>query len=140
MFITEITVRFNECDALGHVNNTNYFIYFEQARTEIFRIFNPELSIHSWNLIVASTACDFLREITYAQTIRVYTWISRIGRSSFDVEHAIQDEKQNWVARGRATMIRYDFTERRSIPLSGEICALLRQHEKGPAGVPEMRK
>ena len=30
-----LKLRWGEMDALGHVNNTEYFRYFEQARVEI---------------------------------------------------------------------------------------------------------
>lgn len=32
MYETQVKVRFCETDALGHINNTSYFIYLEEAR------------------------------------------------------------------------------------------------------------
>ena len=32
----EVNVRFSETDALGHINNTSYFIYLEEARMKFF--------------------------------------------------------------------------------------------------------
>ncbi|GAA3347828.1 hypothetical protein GCM10017717_23010 [Deinococcus persicinus] len=40
MFVTNLNVRFNDCDSLGHVNNSVYFTYFEEARKGLFQIFN----------------------------------------------------------------------------------------------------
>jgi len=139
MFKDEIVVRFSECDSLGHVNNTNYFIYFEEARKELFQIFNPNLNISSWNLIVASTQCDYIREMSYAQKAYVYSWVSRLGTSSFTVEHAIRDEHNNWIARGRAILASFNFTERRSVPLTEEIKEKLLEYNEGPSGVPTLR-
>lgn len=34
--LTEIRTRYCESDALGHINNVSYFIYFEQARVDFF--------------------------------------------------------------------------------------------------------
>jgi acyl-CoA thioester hydrolase len=78
-FTKEVVVRFGECDGLGHVNNGTYFTYMEEARMDIFRLFNPTLELSKWNLIVASTRCDFLQQVTYAETLKIFTWISRIG-------------------------------------------------------------
>ena len=139
MFTHDIVVRFSECDPLGHVNNVNYFTYQEEARTEIFRLFNPDLRVREWNLIVASTRCDFLHEVVYSQRITVYTWIGRLGTSSFEVEHAIRDEEGNWVARGKATLLGYDFAEKKAVPLTEEIRAKLLQHSDAPEGVPALR-
>ncbi|MGE8205973.1 acyl-CoA thioesterase [Heyndrickxia sp. NPDC080065] len=139
MFNTEMIVRFKECDSLGHVNNATYLTYFEEARSEIFQIFNPNLSISSWNLIVASTQCDYIREMVYAQNFTVYTWISRIGQSSFDVEHAIKDEHQNWVARGKVVLAGFDFKHRKTVPLTKEIQNRLLKHNEGPLDAPTLR-
>lgn len=139
MFKTEIIVRFNDCDSLGHVNNAVYFTYLEEARKELFEIFNPNLSMKSWNLIVASTQCDFLQEIVYAQKVTVYTWVSRIGKSSFDVEHAIQDNNKNWIARGKVVLVSFSFNERKSVPLKKEIEAQLSKHQDSPVNVPPLK-
>lgn len=139
MFQYDTVVRFSECDALGHVNNTVYFIYFEEGRTEIFRIFNPELDTNNWNLIVASTTCDFLSQVNYAEKLTVYTWIGRLGNSSFDVEHAIQNEQGVWVARGKATLLGFDFTHNKAVPLSESIRIELSKHSIGPEGAPTRR-
>ncbi|PFO71991.1 thioesterase [Bacillus cereus] len=139
MFKNEITVRFNECDSLGHVNNTNYFIYFEESRRDIFQIFNPNLSINDWNLIVASTQCDYIREVGYAQKIKVYSWISRMGTSSFTIEHAICDDANRWVARGKAVLASFDFETSKSVPLTEEIKERLLIHREGPTNAPILR-
>ncbi|MCP1462026.1 acyl-CoA thioesterase [Bacillus amyloliquefaciens] len=139
MFKTDIIVRFNDCDSLGHVNNAVYFTYLEEARKELFKIFNPSLSMKSWNLIVASTQCDFLQEIVYAQKVTVYTWVSQIGKSSFDVEHAIHDNNKNWIARGKVVLVSFDFNERKSVPLKEEIQEQLFKHQDSPVNVPSLK-
>ncbi|MBL0389319.1 acyl-CoA thioesterase [Tumebacillus sp. ITR2] len=140
MYRNEISVRFNDCDALGHVNNATYYTYFEEARTELFRVFNPSLDIHAWNLIVASTRCDFLQETTYAEKLTVYTWISRLGSSSFDVEQAIANEQGEWVARGKAALLGYDFTTKKAVKMSDDIRQKLLEHQDAPANVPALRE
>ena len=139
MFAKEIIVRFGECDGLGHVNNVVYFEYMEDARSDVFRLFNPALELKDWNLIVASARCEFLQQIKYAEKIRVYTWFGRLGQSSFDVEHGLQNELGVWVARGQATMIHYDYklSKSTSIPLS--IRVHMDEHRTAPEGVPALR-
>lgn len=139
LFRRDLTVRFNECDGLGHVNNGVYFTYMEEARIDIFRIFNPDFSIPDWNLIVASTRCDFLRQVRFAETICVYTWISQIGNTSFTVEHGLQNGQGDWVARGQAVLLGYDFHAARPVSLSSTVRSVLTQHQSGPDGVPTLR-
>lgn len=140
MLTIKIPVRFNDCDAMGHVNNAVYFTYFEEGKREIFRWFTPGLVLTDFQVIVASTHCDYIREIHYGEEITVYTWISTISHSSFDVEHAICDANGDWHARGRVTMIGYDYKNKQVVPLSEHIKGILRQHREGPAGVPELRQ
>ncbi|ASS74056.1 thioesterase [Tumebacillus algifaecis] len=139
MYQNEVHVRFSDCDALGHVNNAVYFTYFEESRKDLFRIFNPELDTHNWNLIVASTRCDFLSEAMYAQKLTVYTWIGKLGSSSFEVEHAMADELGNWVARGKATMLGFDFDQKKAVAMTDDIRNKLLEHSTGPDGVPAIR-
>lgn len=140
MITTKIPVRFADCDGMGHVNNAVYYTYFEEGKREIFRWFTPDMDFDDWRVIVASTHCDYIREIHYGETIIVYTWISTISHSSFDVEHAIADENGNWHARGRVTLTGYHFKERKVAPLSEEIKKILRAHQQGPEGVPDLRQ
>lgn len=139
MYQFDLTVRFNDCDALGHVNNAVYYTYFEEARAELFRIFNADLHVPAWNLIVASNCCNFLQQAHYAQKLTVYTWVSKLGTSSFVVEHAMVDEAGTWVARGNATLLGYNFELKKASPLTEEQRQALLQHQEGPAGAPVLR-
>lgn len=139
MFTYETTVRFNDCDPMGHVNNTVYFTYYEEARVGIFKIFNPSLDLAKWNLIVASTGNDFIHQVVPAEKLTVYTWIGRIGNSSLEVQHAIQNEHGNWVARGKAMLIHFDFATQRAMPIPADIREQLTEHTSAPAGVPDVR-
>ncbi|MCY0876142.1 MAG: thioesterase family protein [Firmicutes bacterium] len=139
MFTTDIPVRFNDCDALGHVNNGTYFTYMEEARTPIFQICNPQLDVGKWNLIVASARCDFLKQVHFGEHLTVFTWVGRVGNSSFVVEHAIQNRRQEWVARGQAVLIHYDYTVQRPAALPESVSAALRAHGEGPTGSPDLR-
>ncbi|GGH78116.1 acyl-CoA thioester hydrolase [Pullulanibacillus pueri] len=139
MYTYDLSVRFSDCDALQHVNNAVYFTYFETARSELFQLFNQNLSFENWNIIMASTRCEFLEEIHFPQTVTVVSWISRIGRSSFVVEHAIHDESGHWKARGNAVLLQYDFKNKTSLPLEDKIRHELLKHQQGPKGVPELR-
>nr|WP_272514388.1 thioesterase family protein [Bacillus cereus] len=89
--------------------------------------------------MVASTQCDFIREVVYGQKLVVTTWISKIGNASFQVEHVIQDENQNWIARGKVILVHFNFQTQKSIPLSQEIKNVLSEHTEAPKGVPMLR-
>ena len=65
MLEMQIQPRFQETDALGHINNTVPAVWFESARDPLFRIFSPELDVHDWHLIIAGYTVQFKRELFY---------------------------------------------------------------------------
>ena len=120
--VTELQVRFSECDPLGHVNNAVYYTYMETARTELFRMLDPDMDVNDWKLIVASTSCEYKAQATFAQWLQITTEIERIGNSSFTVLHRIMDrDSGKLIAIGRAVLVHFDYRKQRSMPLTAEM-------------------
>jgi acyl-CoA thioester hydrolase len=115
--IQDITPRFSELDGLGHINNSVFLQWFEQARTPIFEIFNPELDLKKWNLIIARTEVDYLKPVSLNSTVEVHTYLSKVGNSSMVIEHELY---QNGIiaAKGKAVMIQYNYAIEKSQPIT----------------------
>ncbi|SFD93967.1 acyl-CoA thioesterase [Fictibacillus sp. FJAT-27399] len=106
----ELTVRFCETDALGHINNTSYFIYLEEARVRCFETLGLEMNTNEWSFILASTKCDFMAQGYFNERLVVRTGVSKIGTKSFTLEHEIyKAETEELVARGNAVIVYFDF-------------------------------
>lgn len=117
MLTETIQPRFNETDALGHINNTVVAAWFEGARDPIFRLFTPDLSPAQWRLILAKFSVEFHAELFYGAPVELRTQVSRVGGSSFDVtQEAWQAGKR--CASGVAVMVQYDFANKSSMVLS----------------------
>jgi acyl-CoA thioester hydrolase len=127
MYTEHFKVRFCETDALTHVNNTVVAAWFETAREPIFRIFNPELNLKNWPLILASYKIDFLQQISYGQPIEVKTFISRLGNSSFDTYQEVWQSGEK-CASGTTTLVHFDYPSSKAIPIEGSIRAQLESH------------
>ncbi len=127
MLYTEITPRFTDTDALGHINNTKLGDWFESARRDIFTIFVPDLDIKKWNLIIVSTQIDFLAQIYYHDNVMVETGIEKIGNSSFTIAQKVMQNNQE-CARGRAVMVHYDYQRQQPMPISDDIKEKLSVH------------
>ena len=56
-----LQVRWNDADALGHVNNSVYLSYLEAARGELIRAALGDDAWWGW--VLARIEVDFLREI-----------------------------------------------------------------------------
>jgi len=113
MFKRTLSPRFAETDALGHLSNTTLPIWFEDAREPIFQIFNPELNLASWNLILARIEVDFVRQIYYGSEVVIRTYVIKVGNTSFTL---LQEawQKGELAARGTATMVYFDYASQHS--------------------------
>jgi acyl-CoA thioester hydrolase len=114
----QVKVRFGETDALGHINNTSYFIYLEEARIRFIEELGYDMNTDEWNFILASTKCDFVSQGYFNQTLLIKTYVSKIGTKSFQIEHDIIDMKTDQlIAKGNAIMVCFDFEKQQSEPL-----------------------
>jgi acyl-CoA thioester hydrolase len=127
MFSMTVEPRFVETDALGHINNTVLPVWFEQARTAIFKIFTPNLAIDQWELILAKIDVSFLKQIYYGIDVEIRTFIQSIGNSSFVVFHEAWQENAK-VAEGSAVMVNFDHDIQKSKQLSENIKQKLQEH------------
>lgn len=124
MYEIQVTVRFSETDALGHINNTSYFIYLEEARIRFIESLGFYMDTQKWNFILASTKCDFLSQGYFNQQLVIKTYVSKIGSKSFHLNHDIFLKGTNEiVAKGNAIMVYFNFEKQISEPLP----ALLRE-------------
>ncbi|KIY23333.1 MULTISPECIES: acyl-CoA thioesterase [Mesobacillus] len=111
----QIQVRFGETDALGHINNTSYFVYLEEARIRFFESLGYSMKLDEWKFILASTKCDFVSQGYFDQLLTVKTYVSRIGSKSFHLEHDIVCSQTNeLIAKGNAIIVYYDFKNQKS--------------------------
>jgi len=127
MFTNIISPRFLETDALGHINNTVLPMWFEASRDSIFRLFNPDMDPQNWKLILASFNVSFHAETLFGTDVEIRTFISRIGKSSFD---AYQECWQNGVktVSGTATMVHFCHKEKTSEPIPEHVITQMKQH------------
>lgn len=122
-----IDPRFSDTDALGHISNTAFPIWFEEARTPLFEIFHPSLELKSWPLIIARLEIDLLAQTYWAKPVTIKTSISKLGNSSCHIIHeAWQDEKM--VAKGLAVMICFDYESETSKTIPAQVREQLERH------------
>ncbi|GAJ39252.1 acyl-CoA thioesterase [Saccharococcus caldoxylosilyticus] len=113
-----VNIRFCETDALGHVSNTSYFIYLEEARIRMFEELGYGSNIKDWCFILASAKCDFVNQAFFGQRLKIETNVARIGNKSFQFVHRILDEKTGTlIALGEATTVYFNFQTQKSEPI-----------------------
>lgn len=121
-----IKVRWSDLDALGHVNNSRFFTFFEQARIEWLEQTGWGGEAVAGGPVVVTAACRFLRPIGYPASIEVALLTGPLGSKSiptyYEIRHVDNDEL---LADGEAVMVWIDTATGRSMALPREVRALL---------------
>ena len=116
---TPVQVRFGDLDALGHVNNVQFFRFMETARVRWFDEVAPPM-----HALVARSECDHRREIgARVRTVDVAVGVESLGRTSFVLGHELTVDGET-VATGRVVMVKVG-EDHRPAPLTDEERALL---------------
>src|SRR6185369_2911429 len=111
-----LSVRFRDCDAMGHVNHAVYFTYFEQCRLTFWRE-QTGAPTPKTRIIIARAECDYRAPAHFGDELEVRLRVGTIGRSSFSLEYEI--------ANGRTVQVSYDYDANKSVPLPDATRALL---------------
>ena len=122
-----IPVRWGDLDAMGHVNNTIYFRYFESVRIEwlarVGALPNPE----GVGPVMANGFCNFIRQIEYPGEIvaRHYVSAPKAGAKSLDTYFTLSmaDAPDVVSANGGATLVWVDFPHKKTVPLPDDLRA-----------------
>ena len=129
MYVEKITPRFNETDALGHINNNVYTIWFDLCRFPILEIFEPNLELKNMNFILAHTSTDFLGEVYFGEEVTIHTSIKKVGTSSIHFVHELyQNGKLKTI--GNAVMVHFDHKIKKSIAIPSDVKMELEKHIK----------
>lgn len=123
------SIRWGDMDAMGHVNNTIYFRYLEQARIEWFLALDCPPDPIGIGPVIISAHCTFLKQLRFPGEIEITTGIGEFGRSSFHTQHEIRrvDDLYTLAAEGGSKVVWVDQRLEKSLALPEEMRARLLQ-------------
>jgi acyl-CoA thioester hydrolase len=108
-------------DSLSHVNNTQYFRWFEDVRMTYFEASGlfGHMTTHKVGPILARTQCRFIVPLTYPDTVHVGTRISDVGEDRFTMLYTVVSETRDVIAaegEGRIVIFDYNLGHKTPIP------------------------
>ena len=111
----------------GHVNNSFYFIYVNEAFTDWYREMGfPEQAEPVSGPMMAHLELDFLHELTYPGCVECRLTVVRVGRSS--LEHRIEvfagSTSGTLAARGKSINVWFDRDLGSTAPWPNDMLAL----------------
>lgn len=138
-----VQIRFRDLDPLAHVNNTVYFIYFEEARSHYLAQMkpwreewpseeerqqqevqdNPRIQTgprgHHYGMLVKEISCTYQLPLVRMDRSEVGVRVVKVGHTSYVMEHCIRatSEHERIFATGRSVMVWCDYHTGRPYPI-----------------------
>jgi acyl-CoA thioester hydrolase len=116
VFEHEVSVRWRDTDALGHVNNAVYLTYLEEARDAFYlgALGDPIY-------VVVRIEIDFRAEVRHAdRTVRVEIAVERVGTTSLTTRETLRRADGEVAAQASVITLRWNQDARAAIPFSDE--------------------
>ena len=128
-----IAIQAADIDHMGHVNNAVYLTYCEMARIRYWTDVTgePVAAGHEGaeSLILAEARITYRAPVFHGERVTVETRATRMGRSSFVLEHRLTarlpHEDPRLVATSESVMVRYDYASERPTPLGPAFVAAI---------------
>lgn len=119
--VSYVPLRWSDLDSFGHVNNTVYLRYLQEARVDMLYVHAPlrgaeELArgmVVRRHEIAYRAPIRYVRGVDRPEPIRVETWVTAIRAASFDLGYEIlalgPDGDRQVYAVASSTLVPYDF-------------------------------
>ncbi|ALN71937.1 MULTISPECIES: thioesterase family protein [unclassified Aureimonas] len=122
----EVSTRWSDNDAYGHMNNAAYYTFFDTAVTSWLLQQGLPTSPGETLLFVAETGCRYFSEIGFPDRVTVGLRIARLGSSSIAYDIALfRNEDDIAAAEGVFVHVHVSAETRRPVPLPDGLRAIL---------------
>jgi len=124
-WFTDISTRWMDNDIYGHINNVNYYSYFDTV-ANAYLIQHGGLDIHQGDVVgyIVHSQCFYRSPLAFPQRLEGGLRVNRIGNSSVEYGLAIFSQGSGDAsAHGTVTHVFVDRASERPVPIAG----LLRQ-------------
>ena len=123
-------IRWGDMDAMGHVNNTIYFRYFEIIRLDwFFRVAAPHgiTALDDEGVIIVNAFCNFIHQLEFPGEVLAKLYVTQPGRSSFDTYLTLERTDAPGViySEGGATTVWASFSAKKSLPMPDWLRAIV---------------
>ena len=121
-----ITTRWSDNDAYGHVNNVVYYSWFDTL-VNTFLIQHGALDIHHGTTIglVVETGCNYFASLAFPETVELGLRVAHLGRSSVRYEIGVFGADGRMAAKGHFVHVYVDAETRRPTALPDNLIHIL---------------
>ncbi len=131
---TPIQLRFNDFDALGHVNNSVYFSLYDLGKIKYFDEVLPLVSDkREVGVVIGHIEVSFLLPVYPGENVAVETAVVEIGNKSFKLlQHLVDLDTNEVKCICQTVMICFDAKTKSTRPISDEWRKAMTDFEKNP--------
>lgn len=116
VFEHQVSVRWRDTDALGHVNNAVYLTYLEEARDAFYlRALGDPI------YVVARLEIDFRNEVRHSdRAVHVEIAVEQLGTTSLTTRETLRTADGEMAAEARVITVRWDQESHAAVSFSDE--------------------
>lgn len=133
LHIAHIPVRWGDMDSYGHVNNTLYMQYLEEARVAWFEQLSIAMNNVPQGPVVLQTLHTYLKPVVYPATVVVELFAGALGRTSLVVEHRLStlEDPDHCYGEGHCKLVWIDHGNDRPVPVPDDLRAVFEETYAG---------
>lgn len=119
MIITDVQLRFQDMDMLGHMNNGQYTHVFDIGKLDFLqRVLDIDWRQNGDGVVNVTTTNTYYIQVKFGDTVEIQTTAEKIGGKSFTLLHKMIDKKTGEVkADSRVVLVAFNFKEQKSIDI-----------------------
>jgi len=105
---TNITIRYGETDQMGYVHHSNYALYLEEARMDLFRCYGLDLVVLEREgiiLPVVNMEIRYVMPLHFGDWITVETSLKKGGKFKLEFKYKIRNQDQKLVAKAKTALV-----------------------------------
>ena len=130
--LIEVTLRYNDMDVQGHLNNAVYATLFEAGRVAFIAHYLAEVTPEGAGYVIVRLTIDFKAEARYPGTAHITTQIAGVGGSSMTYRQEISIGGKR-VATAESICALFDQSKRKAMrappALRTRMLALMHKHQ-----------
>lgn len=112
-----IPVRWGDMDSYGHVNNTLYIQYLEEARVSWFEQLGVAMNNVPTGPLILQTLHTYLKPVVHPATVMIELYAAAVGRSSLTIAHRLStlEDPHTTYGEGHCKLVWVDHASNTSI-------------------------
>ena len=127
----ELRIDWSELDLFGIVNNVMYFKYIQVSRVNYWELtgLTAEYDRAKIGPLLASTSCQFRKQLLYPGNIIVQARVEFIKNTSFGMHHQIINSNNEIAAEAHDIIVVYYFNKKEKVLFPSELRSAVEKME-----------